>query len=88
MPLTLVVAGCAPKAANTSGGDAQPSAVSSDVASAGPVTLKFLDFEEAGDAVYIKKAIAGFEQQYPNIKIQRTEQSFDQVMATMNLRLA
>ena len=87
VPLTLVVAGCTPKAANTQGGDAQPSAVSSDVASAGPVTLKFLDFEEGGDAVYIKKAIAGFEQQYPNIKIQRTEQSFDQVMSTLNLRL-
>ncbi|MGI3786207.1 MAG: ABC transporter substrate-binding protein [Janthinobacterium lividum] len=86
--LGVAVAGCAPQAANTSGGDAQPSAVSSDVASQGPVTLKFLDFEEAGDAVYIKKAIAGFEQQYPNIKIQRTEQSFDQVMATLNLRLA
>lgn len=88
VPLSLVVAGCAPKAASTSGGDAQPSSVSSDVAAQGPVTLKFLDFEEGGDADYIKKAIAGFEQQYPNVTIDRTEQSFDQVMSTLNLRLA
>lgn len=88
VPLTLVVAACAPKAANTDGGNAQPSAVSSDVASQGPVTLKFLDFEEGSDADYVKKVIAGFEQQHPNVKIQRTEQSFDQVMATLNLRLA
>ena len=54
----------------------------------GPGTLKFLDFEEGPDAAYIKKAIAGFEQQYPNVKIERTEQSFDQVMSTLNLRLA
>ena len=86
--LGVAVAGCAPQAANSGGGNVQPSSVSSDVASAGPVTLKFLDFEEAGDAAYIKKAIAGFEQQYPNVKIQRTEQSFDQVMSTLNLRLA
>ena len=84
----VAMAGCAPQAANTSGGDAQPSSVSSDIASQGPITLKFLDFEEASDADYIKKAIAGFEAQYPNVKIQRTEQSFDQVMATLNLRLA
>ena len=88
VPLSLVVAGCAPKAASTSGGDVQPSSVSSDVASAGPVTLKFLDFEEGSDADYMKKAISGFEQQYPNVKIERTEQSFDQVMSTLNLRLA
>jgi raffinose/stachyose/melibiose transport system substrate-binding protein len=80
--------GCAPKAASTSGGNAQPSAISSDVASEGPVTLKFLDFEQGGDAVYIKKVIAAFEQKYPNIKIARTEQSFDQVMSTLNLRLS
>nr|WP_232530568.1 extracellular solute-binding protein [Microlunatus antarcticus] len=88
LPLTLVAAACAPQAANSGGGNVQPSAVSSDVASAGPVTLRFLDFEEGPDAAYIKKAIAGFEQQYPNVKIERTEQSFDQVMSTLNLRLA
>lgn len=88
VPLALVVTGCAPKAANSGGGNVQPSAVSSDVASQGPVTLKFLDFEEGADAVFVKKAIAGFEQQYPNVKIERTEQSFDQVMSTLNLRLA
>ena len=88
LPLTLVAAACAPKAASTGGGNVQPSSVSSDVASAGPVTLKFLDFEEGADAAYIKKAITGFEQQYPNVKIERTEQSFDQVMSTLNLRLA
>ena len=84
----LAAVGCAPKAASSSGGDAQPSAVSSDVASQGDITLKFLDFQEGNDAVYMKKAIAAFEQKYPNIKIKRTEQSFDQVMSTLNLRLS
>lgn len=88
VPMSLAVAACAPKAASTDGGNAQPSSVSSDVASQGPITLRFLDFEEGDDATYVKKAISGFEQQYPNVKIERTEQSFDQVMSTLNLRLA
>lgn len=80
--------GCAPKAASSSGGNAQPSAISSDVAAQGDVTLRFLDYDQGNDAVYMKKVIAAFEQKHPNVKIQRTEQSFDQVMSTLNLRLS
>lgn len=86
--VTTAVAGCAPQAASTSGSNAQPTAVSSDIASQGDITLKFLDFDQNTDAVYMKKAITVFQQKYPNVKIQRTEQTFDQVMSTLNLRLS
>lgn len=89
MMAATALTGCAPQAAKVSnGGATAASGVKTDAASLGKVTLKFLDFSGGNDEVYMKKAIAAFQKKYPNITIQRTAADFDQVMATLNIRLA
>ncbi|MBT0992990.1 extracellular solute-binding protein [Cellulomonas sp. DKR-3] len=85
--LVATLAACAPQAAQVDS-SASTGTVDTDAASLGDVTLKFLDFSGGNDEVYMKKAIAAFEDAYPNITIERTAADFDQVMATLNLRLA
>lgn len=89
MMAATAVAGCAPQAAKVSNeGATAASGVKTDAGSLGNVTLKFLDFSGGNDEIYMKKAIAAFQKKYPNITIQRTAADFDQVMATLNIRLA
>lgn len=85
---TPVLAACAPQAANPGGPETPSREVNTDVDSLGEVKLKFLDFSGGNDEVYMKAAIKAFEDKHPNVTIERTAQDFDQVMATLNLRLA
>jgi len=83
----MAVGACAP----SSGSSPKPvptSAARTDIAGDAPVTLKFLDYSGGNDAKYMLTAIAQFQAKHPNVKIARTAQSFDQVMSTLNLRLA
>lgn len=84
----VAVGACAPSSGSSAPQPATTTAARTDIAGDAPVTLKFLDFSEGNDAKYMLTAIAGFQAKYPNVKIARTAQSFDQVMSTLNLRLA
>lgn len=83
----MAVGACAP----SSGSAPQPSSTSAakvDISGDPPVTLKFLDYSGGNDAKYMLTAISRFQAKHPNVRIARTAQSFDQVLSTLNLRLA
>ncbi|MCL2514744.1 MAG: extracellular solute-binding protein [Microbacteriaceae bacterium] len=86
-PLALLLSACAPGAVSTQP-NKQPTSVSKNIASEGDVTLKMLDTFQGGDSTWVNAVIKQFEAKYPNVKISRTTQNFDQVMSTLNLRLA
>jgi raffinose/stachyose/melibiose transport system substrate-binding protein len=84
--VALSLTACAPGGGSADENDA-PTAVSTDVAGAGDVTLKLTDFWSAAEGEWIKQAIAGFEKKYPNVKIQRTTEDWGQLNSTLNLQL-
>jgi ABC-type glycerol-3-phosphate transport system substrate-binding protein len=83
--LTMTAA-CSP-----GGGDAKtedaPSAVSTDVAKAGDVTLKLTNFWGSAEGEWIKQVVDGFQKKYPNVKIASTTEDWGQLNSTLNLQL-
>ena len=84
--LALTMAACAPGGGGSKTSD-EPSSVSTDVASAGKVTLKLTDFWGSAEGKWIEQAVAGFEKKYPNVTIKRTTEDWGQLNSTLNLQL-
>jgi len=80
---------CAPGSDDSSSTpEVKPSDVSTDVASLGNVTLKIWDQEvRGGQAAAIEKINATFQEKYPNITIDRTAKSFDDLRKTLSLAI-
>lgn len=81
----LAITACAP-----GGGAAAPTAsgdVSDDVAAAGDVTLKLSDFWGSAEEEWILSLIDQFEEKYPNVTIERTQEDWGQLTSTLNLQL-
>jgi raffinose/stachyose/melibiose transport system substrate-binding protein len=83
--VALSLTACAP--GGKADKSAAPSAVSTDVAAAGNVTLKLTDFWGAAEGEWIKQVISDFEKKYPNVKIQPTTEDWGQLNSTLNLQL-
>ena len=86
----LVMAACAP--GSGSAGDSETpegsSEVNTDPASLGEVTLTVWDQEvRGGQAAQIEALNAAFEQEYPNITIDRVSRSFEDLQATLRLAI-
>jgi raffinose/stachyose/melibiose transport system substrate-binding protein len=83
------VGACAPGSDESSSTpEVKPSDVSTDVASLGNVTLKIWDQEvRGGQAAAIEKINATFQDKYPNITIDRTAKSFDDLRKTLSLAI-
>ncbi|GIM92156.1 ABC transporter substrate-binding protein [Paractinoplanes toevensis] len=86
LALSLGLTACSPGGGSTDKAEA-PSTVSTDVASAGAVTLKFTDFWGAAEGEWIKQVITDFQKKYPNVTIQRTTEDWGQLNSTLNLQL-
>jgi raffinose/stachyose/melibiose transport system substrate-binding protein len=86
----LILSACAP--GPSGGGNTPPSptnAVSKDVASAGPVTLSVWDQNTDGGIAKAQDQLnAEFEKMYPNVKINRTVESFSDLKTTLKLALS
>ncbi|QYM65649.1 ABC transporter substrate-binding protein [Microbacterium sp. Se5.02b] len=81
----LALSACAP-----GGGGAEssgPTDVSKDVAGAGDVTLKLSDFWGSAEEEWITTLIDEFEDEYPNVTIERTREDWGQLTGTLNLQL-
>ncbi len=63
------------------------SAVSTDVAGAGDVTLKVSDFWGSAEGDWMASLIDGFQKKYPNVTIDRTKEDWSQLITTLNLQL-
>jgi raffinose/stachyose/melibiose transport system substrate-binding protein len=85
--IALSLAACAPGGGSSDDKKDAPSAVSTDVAKAGNVTLKLTDFWGAAEGEWIKQLITGFQAKYPNVKIERTTEDWGQLNSTLNLQL-
>ncbi len=88
----LALSACAPGSSG-SGDNASttpaPSAVKTDAASLGDVTLTVWDQEvRGGQAKQIETLNAEFQKKYPNIKIKRVSRSFDDLVKTLRLALS
>lgn len=77
---------CAPSAKHTVD-VGTPSAVSTDAASMGTVTLQEVDFWQGAEGEWMKASIAAFQAKYPNITVQRTVKDWSAIMDTLTLRL-
>jgi raffinose/stachyose/melibiose transport system substrate-binding protein len=84
--LALGLTACAPGGGSPAKKDT-PTTVSTDVASAGDVTLNLTDFWGAAEGEWIKQVIADFEKKYPNVKINRKTEDWGQLNSTLNLQL-
>ncbi|WP_456824990.1 ABC transporter substrate-binding protein [Cellulomonas sp. P5_E12] len=84
--VALGMTGCAP-GGSTATNDESTAAVSTDVASAGDVTIKLTDFWGSAEGDWIDQSIAGFEKKYPNVTIDRTTEDWGQLNSTLNLQL-
>ncbi len=85
--LALTMSACAPGGGGGSESSAQPSSISTDIASAGTVTLKMTDFWGSAEGKWIDQAIADFQKKYPNVTIDRTSEDWGQLNSTLNLQL-
>lgn len=83
----LAMTACAP-GSQTDGSGAEPTAVSTDIASQGDITLNMLDFWQGADSKWADRMVTEFEAKYPNVTIKRTTQEWGQLMSTLNLRLS
>lgn len=81
----LAMTACVPGAGG--GGPAASTAVSSDVAGAGKVTLKLSDFWGSAEEKWVQTVIGDFETKYPNVTIERTHEDWGQLTSTLNLQL-
>ncbi len=88
--LTLGAAACAPgSSAPPAAPSAQPSAVRTDAAALGEVTLTVWDQEvRGGQAAQMKQLNTAFEAKYPNITLNRVSRSFDDLNTTLRLALS
>jgi raffinose/stachyose/melibiose transport system substrate-binding protein len=85
------VAACAPGSSSTQSTrpPASASAVQTDAAKMGAVTLLVWDQEvRGGQAAQMAQLIKEFEAKYPNIKIKRVSRSFDDLNTTLRLALS
>ncbi|GAA2158969.1 ABC transporter substrate-binding protein [Pedococcus bigeumensis] len=84
--MAFAMASCAPGGGADTAATPQ-GAVSTDVAAAGPVTLKMTDFWGSAEGKWIEAAVAGFQKKYPNVTIKRTSEDWGQLNSTLNLQL-
>ena len=87
----VAVAACAPGSSPSAstGTPASASAVQTDAATMGDVTLLVWDQEvRGGQAAQMAQLIKEFEAKYPNIKIKRVSRSFDDLKTTLRLALS
>ncbi len=85
------VAACAPGSSSTpsTSPPASASAVQTDAAKMGAVTLLVWDQEvRGGQAAQMAQLIKEFEAKYPNVKIKRVSRSFDDLNTTLRLALS
>lgn len=87
--LVLTLAACAPgTGAPTPSSEAPDTDISKDVAAAGDVTLTVWDQEvRGGQNEQMEKLNAAFEDKYPNVKINRVSQAFEDLNTTLRLAL-
>lgn len=81
----LGLAACAPGQSAKS--TAAPTMASTDIASAGDVTLKLSDFWASAEEKWIVGLIEKFQEKYPNVTIKRTQEDWGQLTSTLNLQL-
>jgi len=81
----LAVTACAPGGTTTA--PTAPSSVSDDVAAAGEVTLKLSDFWGSAEQDWIVSVIDQFQDKYPNVTIDRTQEDWGQLTSTLNLQM-
>ncbi|MFG1968708.1 extracellular solute-binding protein [Nonomuraea fuscirosea] len=88
----LALAGCAPGSSApppAATPQASASAVRTDPASLGEVTLNVWDQEvRGGQAAQMEQLNKAFQAKYPNIKLKRTSRSFDDLNTTLRLALS
>ena len=87
----LVLGACAPGGsdATSSSAASAPSAVKTDAASLGDVTLTVWDQEvRGGQEKQMSTLNAQFQEKYPNITIKRVSRSFDDLVKTLRLALS
>jgi raffinose/stachyose/melibiose transport system substrate-binding protein len=88
--LTALATACAPGSGNDAGPATKaPSAVNTDIAKAGNVTLTVWDQEvRGGQNEQMDKLNAAFQQKYPNVTIKRVARSFPDLQKTLRLALS
>ncbi|GAB2811311.1 extracellular solute-binding protein [Actinoallomurus bryophytorum] len=85
----VAVSACAPGSGNARPTQKPPSAVSTDIAKAGPVTLTVWDQEVlGGQNEQMQKLNAAFHAEYPNVTIKRVSRSFSDLEKTLRLALS
>ena len=87
---SLALSGCTPGASSSGpANNAAPSgAVSTNAAKLGKVSRSVLDYFSGGDDnAWMKQVVAAFEKKYPNITVDRTSMSWDDVMQALPLKL-
>ena len=86
---TVLAAACAPGSQNEQPEAKAPSAINTDIAKAGNVTLTVWDQEvQGGQKKQIEKLNAQFQERYPNVKIKRVARSFTDLQRTLRLALS
>lgn len=87
--LVLALTSCAPGAGTTpTGSDASSGPISTDISGVGDVTLTVWDQEvRGGQNEQMEQLNAAFMKKYPNVKIDRKSQSFDDLATTLRLAL-
>ncbi|WP_420110917.1 extracellular solute-binding protein [Pseudactinotalea sp.] len=85
LALALLAAACAPGTGTTDDGTtADPQEISTDVAALGDVTLTVWDQEvRGGQDEQMTQLNEAFQEQYPNVTIDRVSQSFDDLETTL-----
>jgi raffinose/stachyose/melibiose transport system substrate-binding protein len=84
-----MLAGCMPGTAPAAGSNtAGSSAVATDPARMGKVTLHVLDaFSGGTDNAWMRATVAAFQRRYPNITVKRTSLPWNDLMAALPLKL-
>lgn len=83
------LAGCTPGSDAPVQSEQPQGEVSTDVASMGDVTLSVWDQEvRGGQNAQIEALNAAFEDEYPNVTIERNSQSFDDLVTTLRLAIS
>jgi raffinose/stachyose/melibiose transport system substrate-binding protein len=85
----IAVSACAPGSNNATTKQKPPSAVNTDIANAGPVTLTVWDQEVlGGQNEQMRQLNAAFHAKYPNVTIKRVSRSFSDLDKTLRLALS